>query len=64
MPRRGRPSTDITSRPSTPEYRRGHDATFGTRAPGLGKHFAHTRMVIKTDPITGKQTLERISDGQ
>lgn len=63
MPRRGRPSTDITSRPATPEYLRNHDATFGPRQANLGKHFVHTHMVIRTDPVTGKQTLERTSDG-
>jgi hypothetical protein len=62
MPRRGRPSTDITSRPATPEYRTGHATTFGAQSDNLGKKFVHTRLVIRTDPATGKQTIERISD--
>lgn len=62
MPRRGRPSTDITSRPATPEYRANHATTFGEQSDHLGKRFAHTHIVIKTDPVTGKQRLERTTD--
>jgi hypothetical protein len=62
MPRRGRPSTDITSRPATPEYRTNHAATFGHQSDNLGKKFVHTRLVIRTDSETGKQTIERTTD--
>ena len=62
MPRRGRPSTDITSRTVTPEYCKGHAQTFGAQQDHLGKRFSHTQLVIRTDPVTGKQTLERTTD--
>ena len=62
MPRRGRPSTDITSRPATPDYRRGYDETFGERDEHLGKRFERTHVIVRTDPKTGQTTIERSTD--
>jgi hypothetical protein len=63
MPRRGRPSTDTTSRPATPEYRVGYVETFGERDEHLGKRYEHTHVVVRTDPKTGQTTIERSADG-
>ena len=63
MPRRGRPSTDVSTHPPSPAYRAGHEATFGVQAPHLGKRFAHTRLVIRTDSTTGQTTIQRSTDG-
>ena len=59
MPRRGRPSTDVSTRPPSPAYRAGHEATFGVQAPHLGKSYRHTHAVVKRDPRTGVSVIER-----
>lgn len=63
MPRRGRPSTDITSRTATPEYRAGHVSAFGKDQGDRPRTFRHTHIVYKIDPKTGEAKIIRSENG-
>jgi hypothetical protein len=62
MPRRGRPSTDITSKTATPQYRAGHASTFGKDQGDAPRSYRHTHIVYKVDPKTGEIKTIRSED--